>query len=66
MGSQIYVRSTHVFVFLRKQRHAYCEHKFVVNGWDPITCLVVLCNGSVFLEGLMMIPRESKHVAQGQ
>ena len=30
--------------------------------------LIVLCNGSLyfFREGLMMIPTESKHVAQGQ
>ena len=45
----------------------YCEHKFVVNVLDPITCFIVLCNGPVFFrEGLMMIPRDSKHVTQDQ
>jgi len=23
---------------VRKQRPMYCEHKFVVNVWDPVTC----------------------------
>jgi len=34
---------------------------------DLCNSLIALCNGSVyFREGLMMIPSESKHVAQGQ
>ena len=40
----------------------YCE-------WlgSPVRILIVLGNGSVyFREGLMMIPSESKHVAQDQ
>jgi len=33
----------------------------------PYRVLIVQCNGSIFFrEGLMMIPRESKHVARGQ
>ena len=33
----------------------------------PIRVLIGLCNGSLyFREGLMMIPSESKHVAQDQ
>ena len=45
----------------------YYENKFVVNVWDPITVLIVPCNESVFFrEDLMMIPMESKHVAQDQ
>ena len=46
----------------------YHNQMFIVNVWDPKTRFNNFMQRIfIFLrEGLMMIPRESKHVAQGQ
>ena len=46
----------------------YHNQKFIVNVWGSQNAfyylyVMVLC---IFREGVMMIPCESKHVAQGQ
>ena len=46
----------------------YHNQMFIVNVWDPKTCFNSFMQWIFifFRVGLMMIPRESKHVAQGQ